>query len=355
MRERCRRQEAGGRISERLLLLIIFLLLAAYSLLVAGFVHAAEIASKAAVVMDSSTGRVLYGKNPNLKLLPASTAKLMTALVALDKLSLDDKVIISEKAAAISPVKANFRVGERVTVDTLLHAALIKSANDAAYALAEAAAGTEEKFVELMNQKAIALDMSDTRFINSTGLSGKGQYITAYDLSRMMRQALKHPAIKEIINIRTDRIYTEDGRKIFLKNSNRLLWADESVLGGKTGYTRKAKHCFVCASEQKGETIVVAILGAPRRETLWNESGGLIERGFAIMAGKEEPSVYFTRSDYGMSIKNASNDNRDKAIIKKASNKRNKKAMKAKARRNKSDKYANKNKAKNSTVAETNG
>ena len=215
MKERFKIQDSGFRISERLLLLIIFLLLAAYSLLVAGFVHAADnINSKAAVVMDSSTGRVLYGKNPNLKLPPASTTKLMTAMVALDKLSLDDKVIISEKAANISPVKVNFRVGERVSVDTLLHAALIKSANDAAYSLAEAAAGTEEEFVELMNQKAIALDMSDTRFINSTGLPGKGQYISAYDLSRMMRQALKYPAIKEIINIRTDRIYTEDGRKI---------------------------------------------------------------------------------------------------------------------------------------------
>ena len=269
-------------------------------------VYASGINSRAAVVMEASTGRILYGKNPNLRLLPASTTKLMTAMVALDRLNPADTVAISERAAAVSPIKANFRVGEKVTVETLLNAALIKSANDAAFSLAEAVAGNEERFVELMNQKVIALGLSDTRFINSTGLPGRGQYTSAYDLARMLRHALRYPLVREIINTKASRISTEDGRSIFIKNSNRLLWADESMVGGKTGYTREAKHCFVCASEQDNETVIAALLGAPSRESLWRESEELMEKGFAIINGKEEPVMYFTKSDYKSSVQPAS-------------------------------------------------
>lgn len=268
--------------------------------------YAAGISSRAAVVMEASTGRVLYGKNPNLRLPPASTTKLMTAMIALDRLVPSDTVTVSDRAAGVSAVKANLRAGEKVTVETLLNAALIKSANDAAFVLAEAVAGTEEKFVDLMNQKVIALGMSDTRFMNSTGLPGHGQYITAYDLAKMLRQALRYPLIREIINTKASRISTEEGRSIFLKNSNRLLWADETMVGGKTGYTRQARHCFVFACEQGNETVIAAVLGAPSRETLWKESEELMEKGFGVMSGKEEPTVYFTKSDYKASVQPAS-------------------------------------------------
>lgn len=260
--------------------------------------HAFDLNSKAAVVIEASTGRVLYGKNPNLKLPPASTTKLMTAMVVLDRLDLNDTVRISEKASRVSPIKANFREGELVSVNTLLRAALIKSANDAAYALAEAVAGSEEGFAKLMNQKATAIGMNDTRFVNSTGLPEDGQYITAYDLARMLRHALRYTFIKEVLNTRTDRIHTENGRTIFLKNSNKLLWEDESVIGGKTGYTRLAKHCFVCASEIGGESVIVAVLGSPSRESLWKESETLISKGFDILNGKEEPGILFDKADY---------------------------------------------------------
>ncbi len=273
------------------------------------FVHdsiAFDINSKAAVVIEASTGRVLYGKNPNLKLPPASTTKLMTAMIVLDRLGLNDIVTISERASRVSPIKANFHAGERVTVETLLRAALIKSANDAAYALSEAVSGSEERFAELMNSKAMAIGMSDTRFVNSTGLPDDRQYITAYDLARMLRHALRHAFIREVLNTRTDRIQTEDGRTIFLKNSNKLLWEDESVIGGKTGYTRVAKHCFVCASENDGESVIVAVLGSPSREDLWRESEVLISKGFNILKGVEEPGIFFDRADYEGVVKKAS-------------------------------------------------
>lgn len=265
-----------------------------------------DVRSKAAVVIEEGTGRVLYGKNPNLKLPPASTAKLMTAMVVLDRLALNETVTISKRATEVSPIKANFREGERVLVSTLLKAALIKSANDAAYALSEAAGGSEERFVELMNQKAVALGMNKTRFVNSTGLPAEGQYITAYDLARMLRHALRYPFIREVISTRIDRIMTGGGRSIFLKNSNKLLWEDESVVGGKTGYTRVAKHCFVCASEKEGESVIVAVLGSPSRENLWRESEALISKGFNVLRGIEESGIFFDRANYDGFVKKAS-------------------------------------------------
>ncbi len=273
-----------------------------YSLFTAS---ADEITSKAAFVMEASTGRVLYGKNPNLKLSPASTTKLMTAMVVLDRANMNDVVTISNRAAGVSPIKANFKAGEAVTIATLLYAALLRSANDAAVALAEAVAGSERKFVELMNKKAVAIGVSDTRFINSTGLPGRGQYITAYDLAKIMRHALKYPVIREVIGTRATEISTEKGRTIFLKNTNRLLWSDDELLGGKTGYTKKAGHCFVCAGERDRETVIVALLGTPNRENLWRESESLIDKGFEVIASNKQPVVYFTKADYRASVKKA--------------------------------------------------
>jgi len=316
--------------------------------------YAAEISSKSAVVMEASTGRILYGKNPNLKLPPASTTKLMTAMIALDRLDPADTFTVSERAVSVSPIKANFKAGEKVSVEMLLNAALIKSANDAAFALAEAVAGSEEKFIELMNQKAIALGMADTQFINATGLPGHGQHTTAYDLAKMMRQALKYPLVREIINTKASRISTENGRSIFIKNSNRLLWADETVLGGKTGYTREAKHCFVCASEQGNGTVIAALLGAPSRGTLWKEAEVLMEKGFAIMNGKEDPVMYFTKSDYKSSVRPASYSVKTSEVKETPGKQAQKKITKKKAK-TKSGRYAKKHKAKENTKVETKG
>ncbi|MDP2158226.1 MAG: D-alanyl-D-alanine carboxypeptidase, partial [Nitrospirota bacterium] len=116
-----------------------------------------EIQARAAVVMEASTGRVLYAKNPELRLMPASTTKLMTALIVVEKVNLKDVVTVSRNAVNVAPTRSGLKAGDSVTVETLLYAALMKSANDAAVALAEAVAGTEEEFVKLMNRKAIAL------------------------------------------------------------------------------------------------------------------------------------------------------------------------------------------------------
>lgn len=333
--------------------IIIFCLfsLIHFSLLTAS---AADISSRAAVVMEASTGRILYGKNPTLRLAPASTTKLMTAMVALDRMNPADTAHISERAAGVSPVKVNLRPGERVTVETLLNAALITSANDAAYALAEATGGTENRFVELMNQKVIALGMSDTNFINSTGLPGRGQYTTAYDLVRILRQALGYPLIKELINTKAKWISTENGRTISIKNSNRLLWEDEAMLGGKTGYTREARHCFVGAKERGNETVIVALLGTSSRQSLWKESEELLEKGFAMINGQEEPLILFTKSEYESSVQPATY-NTNAFDIKGMAQKKTRQSPKNRAKKGKSLKHSQQHKARVHTEARAQG
>ena len=174
-----------------------------------------------------------------------------------------------------------FKKGDRVSVEQLLYAALIKSANDAAVALAEAVAGSEKDFVKLMNQKAISIGAENTSFSNSTGLPGPGQYITVLDLSTIMRYALGYPKLREIIGTPVAEISTEKGKKVLLKNTDKLLWSDRNLIGGKTGYTFEAGHCFVCAAERQNKRIIVALLKSPSRKLLWKEAEELIDKGFS--------------------------------------------------------------------------
>jgi len=279
-----------------LLILLVVLLLTLHASRLTAFSE--EIEARAAVVMDATTGRVLYAKNPELRLMPASTTKLMTALIAVEKANLQDVVTVSRNAANVAPTRSGFREGDKVTVQTLLYAALMKSANDAAVALAEAVAGSEEEFVQMMNRKALAIGATDTRFINPNGLPGRGQYTTAFDLAKIMRQAIKYPVLKEVLGTRITELSTEAGKTVMVKNTNKLLWTDEELLGGKTGFTHAARHCFVCAGERADNTLIVALLGAPSRSALWKETEGLMEFGSKVMLNLEEPVVYLTRADY---------------------------------------------------------
>ncbi len=274
------------------------LLLTLVSLLSASAVSADDIASRAAVVMDAATGRVLFAKNPDLRLMPASTTKLMTALVVVDRADVNDVVTVSARAASAPPTKIGLMKGNTVLIETLLNAALIKSANDAAVALAEAVAGSEENFVDLMNSKALALGLDNTRFVNANGLPGPGQYITAYDLAEIMREAIKHPLLKDILGTRVTELTTGDGKTTFIKNTNRLLWSDEEFLAGKTGYTRQARHCFVGAGERETDTIIVALLSTPSRDLLWEETEYLMAFGTKVLHDLEEPIVYIVQADY---------------------------------------------------------
>jgi D-alanyl-D-alanine carboxypeptidase (penicillin-binding protein 5/6) len=308
-----RMREAGKRIQQHprtamrrgialhaLLRMVVLVLILTFSsaLFASAWADPDEIQSRAAVVMDATTGRVLYAKNPNLRLLPASTTKLMTAIVVVERAKLSDITTVSRGAAGQPASRVGLKAGQKFTLENLLYAALMKSGNDAAVALAEAVGGTEEQFVELMNEKAAAIGANDTHFVNANGLPEQGQYITAYDLANIMRQAIKYPVLREILGTRVTRVATEAGKQIRVKNTNKLLWSDDDVLGGKTGYTRQARHCFVCAGDRDNDTIIVALLGEPQRDLLWKESEDLMDFGAKVLNKTEEPVIYLTRNEY---------------------------------------------------------
>jgi len=252
--------------------------------------------SRSAIVVDASTGKTLYAKNPDLRLPPASTVKLMTAIVAIENAQLTDIATVSKRAVRVSPSKAGFKAGDKVTIETLLYAALVKSGNDAATVIAEAVAGSEVKFVRLMNRKALAIGATNTKFKNPHGLPAAGQYTTASDLSKIMTHALTYPRLRDIIGTRVVEVLTENGHALFLKNTNKLLWSDDDLVGGKTGYTRRARHCFVGAAERGESKVIVAVLGSPNRKTLWKESEKLIHEGFEVMTNGKDSLKFSEKS-----------------------------------------------------------
>jgi serine-type D-Ala-D-Ala carboxypeptidase (penicillin-binding protein 5/6) len=253
-----------------------------------------NIRARAAVVLEGNTGKILYAKNPNTRLQPASTAKLVTAMVVFDRLDPDTVVTVSKEAARIPTVSPRLRPGEKLTVRDLLNLTLIRSVNSAAVALAEAVAGSEKDFVPLMNEKVKAIGAENTAYINASGLPGEGQHITAYDLSLIMKKALRYPGIREIINTRLNRIYTENGRGLFVRNTNHLLWNDDDVVGGKTGFTRSAGHCLAFAV-QKGEGVLItSILGESVRGNIWQDSNMLLRAGEDVLANRRAPELYYT-------------------------------------------------------------
>lgn len=248
------------------------------------------IPAKAAILVDAKKA-VIYAKNSEAKLPPASTTKLVTAMVVLDRLNFNAMVKITKNAATVHSISPRLRTNEEFTVSDLLHLALMKSVNSAAVALAEAAAGSEEQFVELMNQKVQAIGALNSQFANASGLPKRLQYTTVYDLTLILGEALKYPLIKEILRKRECLIVTK-GRNILIKSTDRLLWATGAMIGGKTGYTSEAQHCFVGAMQTDGGPIFTAVMGTTSRNRLWSSAALL----FSLASGPQ--SIQSIRAIY---------------------------------------------------------
>lgn len=289
-------------------ILFMFFVLFIYILIYSTEVSAQEnkkksdIDAPSAVVVDAQTGKILYGKNPHIKLPPASTAKLVTAIVALDKLNPEQKVTISRKAAKTQSVSPKLMPGEVYKVRDLIYLALMSSSNSAAVALAEATAVSEQNFVKLMNEKVKKIGAKDTRFVNASGLPGRGQYTTVYDLTKIMSYALTYPLIKEAVNTRVYLVRAENGKAHFIHNTNQLLWVEDNMIGGKTGYTRTAGHCFVSAYKVNGRLVYTAILGNSNREQLWKDTQQLVQNAENVLMGKDEPVVKLSEDKLVMSV-----------------------------------------------------
>ena len=252
-----------------LAVILLFVLLAVGT--PAGAFPRKSIPAKAAVVMDE-TGTVLFGKFPNARLAPASTVKLVTAMVVLDRIDPKATTIVSRNAASVRSIEPRLFAEDLLTVSDLLHLALMKSVNSAAVALAEAAAGSEKEFTALMNRKAVEIGATHTLFANASGLPKGAQYTTAGDLALILKAALSYPLIKDILGCKTYVIRTEAGRFLLVENSNDMLWRYDNVIGGKTGYTGNARHCFVCAITTEKGPLYTAVLGARSRSALWNST-----------------------------------------------------------------------------------
>ena len=236
------------------------------------------IPAKACIVVDDNDS-VLYAKNPSAKLPPASTVKLVTAMVALDRLDPSTPVKVSRVAAAVRSIKPRLMTNDEMTVSDLLHLALMQSINSAAVALAETAAGSEDAFVELMNQKAKEIGANNTHFVTASGLPKGRQYTTVRDLTIILKRALTYPLIKEIIGKKEWLIKTAAGRELYLENTDDLLWSRSNMVGGKTGFTLNARHCFVGAMDTEKGLIFTAVLGARSRSRLWQSTLMLADFG----------------------------------------------------------------------------
>lgn len=223
-----------------------------------------SVSARSAVIVDAKNGKILYEKNPGMKLPPASTTKVMTVLVVLDKASPREEVTITAEDAAVETSKAGLTVGAKYNVGDLILASLIASSNDAAVALARHVAGNEEAFAALMNEKAKKLGMHDTCFVNATGLPDKKkkQYSTAGDLTKLLRQATRDKRIDRAMEHMTAVIRGSDGVDIVLKNHNKMLWKAPKFVKGKTGWTFAARHTFVGTNFGRDKKITFAMLGS---------------------------------------------------------------------------------------------
>lgn len=230
------------------------------------------LSSASFVILDADSQRVLYSRSADTKRAPASTAKLLSAMVVLDHLDPDDIVRVAGAATRVQPSKLHIAAGERFYVRDLLKAMLLYSANDAAYASAIATAGTVPGFSRMMNAKARSVGASHSRFMSPAGLPVEGQYSTAYDLVKIMAAAERYPLIVQTMRLRSAVIYSLNGRRFSFKTTNKMLWVSrEREVIGKTGYTRGAKHCFAGRIRVGNKKMIVGLMGAPRRPYLWGD------------------------------------------------------------------------------------
>ncbi|GAB6273742.1 MAG: serine hydrolase [Peptococcaceae bacterium] len=275
------------RIKFFLLVSVIFALILNLSIPLTSFgaspVSPPETTAESAVLMEPYSGQVLLAKEKDKELPMASVTKLMSLLVALKaieegRLKLSDIVIASENAWEMGGSQIYLEPGEEFTLEEILIAVAVGSANDACVALAEQIAGSEEAFVQMMNQKVKELGLKHTHFVNCTGLPAKEHYTSAYDLALILRECLKYPLF-----IKYSSIYEYDlrGGQFKLWNTNKLLKWYPGTDAGKTGWTEEAKYCLASTVKKDGLRLIAVVLGTPEPRGHFRESIKLYQNGFA--------------------------------------------------------------------------
>ena len=265
-------------------------------LLLNGGAYALEVTAPSALLMEKDTGTVLFAKNEHERLEPASVTKIMTLLLTMEAidsgtLRYEDTVTASPHACSMGGSQIWLKEGEQLTVDEMLKAVCVVSANDCAVALAEHIAGSEEAFVERMNQRAAELGMADTVFKNACGLPAEGHVTSAYDIALMSRELmLHHPDIRKYTTVWMD---TLRGGASSLVNTNKLVRFYEGTTGLKTGSTNAAGYCISATAERDGMELIAVILNGKTSAQRFQDAQTLLNYGFSAYALKtivpEEP------------------------------------------------------------------
>ena len=242
-----------------------------------------EIKSKIALIYDRASGNILYEKNGNKQTPMASTTKIMTAIVVLENANLTDVVTIDLKAAGTGGSRLGLKKNDKITVNDLLYGLMLRSGNDAAVALAEAVSGTEELFVQKMNEEAKRLGMKNTQYLNATGLHEEGHVTTANDLSIIARELILNyeDEIIPLTSTYEDYLRKETTKPFWLVNTNKLIKSGNGIDGLKTGWTNQAGYCLVATKKANGMRIITVVMGAPTVEGRNADTVNLLNYVFA--------------------------------------------------------------------------
>lgn len=225
-----------------------------------------DLTAASAIAIDAETGKVLYQKNAFQLKAPASTTKILTAILAIESGRLDEVVIVSKRAAAVGESSIHLRTNDRIILRELVYGALIKSGNDACVAIAEHLFPSEEEFVGMMNFKARILGAYNTTFYNTNGLPHRYHLTTAYDLALIARYCLQNSFFSEIVMTKEHLLHwTNPRRTVLLTNTNKLLWLYPGATGVKTGTTNQAGNCLVASAKKEQHHIITVVLNSHNR------------------------------------------------------------------------------------------
>ena len=266
---------------------IVFILISLFSFIFIKNVSAAEmdISAKSAILVDFNTGKVLYSKNENEPLAMASMTKVMSMLLIMEKiddgsLKYDDIVEISTESSSMGGSQIFLNPGDKYKVIDLLKGVAMASANDAVVALAEKTYGSKEHFIEAMNKKAESLGLKNTHFVNVHGLDEEGHYSSAYDMSVMARELLKHEKILDFTRVYEEYLTKPDGSQIWLVNTNKLVRFYDGVDGLKTGFTQNAGYCLTATGKKNNLRLISVVMGEESIEKRSSDTVKLLNYGF---------------------------------------------------------------------------
>ena len=241
--------------------------------------------SKSAILLDFDTGKILYSKNDNEVLPPASMTKIMSMLLIMERidnktLSLTDEVTISENAANMGGSQVFLQANETYKVEELLKGIAIASGNDAVVAMAEKVSGSVSDFVALMNEKAKSLGLTNTKFLNPHGLDTEGHVTTAHDMAIIARELIKHTSILKFTSIYEDYLKKNDGSSIWLVNTNKLVRFYDGVDGLKTGFTKNAGYCLTSTAKKNNTRFITVVMGSETSDKRSSDTVNMLNYGF---------------------------------------------------------------------------